>query len=142
MRAVGKKELVSGEAAWNHDRSREMRASCVHRHFLGFEGQAKGQKSMGMWTVVAYLKAASHRRTKALAGAWRRRPGCGREMAGSLQMQVPNLPSLRCRSFDAAAGGDGGGSVQRASLGPTSTSTLARNIVVARRVEEGVTPMQ
>jgi hypothetical protein len=64
-------------------------------------------------------------------------------MAGSLQMQVPNLPSLHCRSFDAAAvGGDGGGFAQKASLEPTLTSTLARNIVVARRVEAGGTLMQ
>jgi hypothetical protein len=63
-------------------------------------------------------------------------------MAGSLQMQVPNLPSLHCRSFDAAVDGDDGGFAQRASSEPTSTSTLARNIVVARREEEGGILMQ
>lgn len=42
-----------------------MRVPCVHQHCLGFEGQAKGLKSMGMWTAVAYLRAASRRKTKA-----------------------------------------------------------------------------
>ena len=110
----------------------------VHRHFLGSGARAKGQKSKGMWTVVGCSKAASHRRTKAWAAAWRRHLDCGQGMAGSLQMQVPSLPSLRCRSFDDAVGG-GDDLAQRASLELTLTSTLVRNIAVARREEAGVT---
>jgi hypothetical protein len=95
--------------------------------------------SMGKMLAVAYLMAGSHRRMRMSVAVWRKHPVSAREMDGSPQMGVPNLPSLHFQPSDVAAvDGDDGGWVPTAGLlVQTLTSTLAQSTAAARKVEEG-----